>query len=66
MYEVEEKEEGEEEQDWDEDEDEEEEHDEGKGLKEPAAGLFWSAADVAPVARGASGPVHGVECRWIG
>lgn len=25
------------------------------------AGLVWSAADVRPVARGASGPVHGVE-----
>ncbi len=31
------------------------------GADARAAGLFWSAADVAPVARGASGPVHGVE-----
>ncbi len=26
-----------------------------------AAGLLWSAADVEPVAQGASGPVHGVR-----
>ena len=31
------------------------------GTDARTAGLVWSAADVRPVARGASGPVHGVE-----
>lgn len=31
------------------------------GTDARAAGLFWSPADIRPVGRGASGPVHGVE-----
>lgn len=31
------------------------------GADARAAGLYWSSADVHPVARGASGPVQGVE-----
>ncbi|MBX7494982.1 TIGR02281 family clan AA aspartic protease [Qipengyuania sp. 6B39] len=33
------------------------------GADAQAAGLYWSDADVRPVARGASGPVYGVPVR---